>query len=86
MSRDLLIDVRTPAEYATGHLTSDLSPTPTLNIPYQDISRLAAVYATQHNVTVDKNDRITLYCRSGRRSDIACRELKQLGYANEGAG
>ncbi|KAI0609878.1 PspE Rhodanese-related sulfurtransferase [Pyrenophora tritici-repentis] len=80
MSRDLLIDVRTPAEYATGHLTSDLSPT--LNIPYQDISTLVDVYATTHNITVDKNDRITLYCRSGRRSDIACRELKQLGYAN----
>src|SRR4051812_760365 len=79
--RDLLIDVRTPAEYSTGHLTSDLSPTPTLNIPYQDIASLPDVYAAQ-GITVSKDDSITLYCRSGRRSDIACRELRELGYAN----
>ena len=81
-TRDLLIDVRSPAEYSTGHLTSDLSPTPTLNIPYQDISSLAAVYAARGVIVDNKTDRITLYCRSGRRSDIAARELRELGYGN----
>lgn len=64
----LWIDVRTPEEYAQGHLEN------TLNIPLQVI--------TQHiaNVAPDKNAPIHLYCRSGNRSGIAAEELRRMGY------
>jgi rhodanese-related sulfurtransferase len=76
----LLIDVRTPSEFATGFLTSDLA-TPTVNIEYQSIGQLASIYAAQ-GIVVGKSDHVTLYCRSGRRSDIAMRELRLLGWEN----
>ncbi|KAF1358292.1 hypothetical protein EJ07DRAFT_34309, partial [Lizonia empirigonia] len=79
MPQELLIDVRSPLEFSTGPLVSDLAPT--VNIEYTSIDRLAEIYA-QQGIYVDKNDSITLYCRSGRRSDIAMRRLKELGYAN----
>ena len=77
MSQQLLIDVRSPLEFSTGPLVSDIAPT--INIEYTAIDSLAEIYALQ-NVTVTKDDHITLYCRSGRRSDIAKRRLEQLGY------
>lgn len=77
MSQELLIDVRSPLEFSTGSLVSDIAPT--INIEYTAIDSLAEIYALQ-NVTVTKDDHITLYCRSGRRSDIAKRRLEQLGY------
>ncbi|KAF9693770.1 hypothetical protein EKO04_008170 [Ascochyta lentis] len=79
MPRELLIDVRSPLEFSTGPLVSDLAPT--VNIEYTSIDRLAEIYL-QQGIEVDKNDSITLYCRSGRRSDIAMRRLRELGYAN----
>lgn len=71
----LVIDVRTADEYAQGHLAG------ALNIPYDEIaSRIAAV-------APDKNRRIVLYCRSGRRSGIAQQTLQGLGYQRvENAG
>lgn len=77
MPREHLIDVRSPAEFSTGYLTSDLSPT--INIEYTSIASLASVYAS-HNIPISKDDHITLYCRSGRRSDIAKRVLEEAGY------
>lgn len=77
MPRELLIDVRSPLEFSTGPLVSDIART--VNIEYTAIDSLAEIYATQ-NVAVTKDDHITLYCRSGRRSDIAKRRLEQLGY------
>ncbi|EUC50053.1 hypothetical protein COCMIDRAFT_43979, partial [Bipolaris oryzae ATCC 44560] len=74
-----LIDVRTPSEFSTGHLTSDLSPT--INIEYQLISTLPAVYA-ERGIKVAKDDRITLYCRSGRRSNLALQTLRDMGFTN----
>jgi rhodanese-related sulfurtransferase len=78
MPQDLLIDVRSPGEFATGPLTSDIAPT--INIEYTLIDQLPSIYA-QQGITVAKNDNITLYCRSGRRSDIAMRRLRELGYS-----
>ena len=64
----LVIDVRTPAEYRTSHVAG------ALNIPYEQIAtRIAAVVP-------DRQARIVLYCRSGRRSDIALHTLKEMGY------
>lgn len=79
MPQELLIDVRSPVEFSTGPLVSDLAPT--INIEYTQIDSLADIYAQQH-ITVHKEDHITLYCRSGRRSDIAKRRLEELGYRN----
>lgn len=62
------IDVRSAAEFQQGHLPG------AINIPHTDIaSRI-------QQVTSDKNARIQLYCRSGRRSGLAEAELKKLGY------
>ncbi|KAJ4378424.1 hypothetical protein N0V86_006127 [Didymella sp. IMI 355093] len=77
MPQELLIDVRSPLEFSTGPLVSDIAPT--INIEYTSIDSLAEIYALQ-NVTVNKDDHITLYCRSGRRSDIAKKRLEHLGY------
>jgi rhodanese-related sulfurtransferase len=74
-----LIDVRSPAEFATGPLTSDIAPT--INIEYQIIDQLPDIYAAR-GIDVSKDDHITLYCRSGRRSNIALHTLKNMGYYN----
>ncbi|UFS72070.1 rhodanese-like domain-containing protein [Geomonas sp. RF6] len=67
-AKSLVIDVRSEAEWKDGHLEGAVL------IPYQriadDIVRVAP----------DKGTKIGLYCRSGRRSDIALQTLKTLGY------
>ena len=64
----LLVDVRTAAEYASGHI-----PT-AINIPYD---RIASGLQDQ------PTDRLlVLYCRTGRRSGIALNELRRLGYSD----
>lgn len=77
--QELLIDVRSPVEFATGPLTSDIAPT--VNIEYQSISQLPEIYAAR-GIAVHKEDHITLYCRSGRRSNIAMNTLRGMGYLN----
>ncbi len=64
----LWIDVRTPEEYAQGHLQD------AVNIPVEQIASKIS------EVTTDKNAPIHVYCRSGRRSEIALQELRKLGY------
>ncbi len=66
--RDLLIDVRTPEEFAGGHLNG------AINIPYTEIDKRIG------NYTRDRGARIVLYCRSGRRSGIAQKTLAGMGY------
>ncbi|MBS1223017.1 MAG: phage shock protein [Proteobacteria bacterium] len=64
----LVIDVRTPDEYQQEHVRT------AINIPYDEIaSRISAV-------APDREARIVLYCRSGRRSGIAEQALRQIGY------
>jgi rhodanese-related sulfurtransferase len=75
----LLVDVRSPAEFATGALANDLYSA--VNIEYETIDQLPKVYRAL-GVAVGKNDDITLYCRSGRRSNIALQTLRRLGYMN----
>jgi len=66
----LWIDVRTPEEYAAGHVSE------AVNIPYEEIG------ARVSEVTSDKDALIYLYCRSGRRSGIAKATLDSAGYRN----
>lgn len=66
----VLIDVRTPEEFASGTLPG---ATP---IPHEQIAQRIAALAP------DKNAPIVLYCRSGRRSGIAQDRLLELGYSN----
>ncbi len=64
----LIIDVRTTNEYQQGHVRQSV------NIPYNEIAQQIA------HVAMDRDTRIVLYCRSGRRSGIAEQTLRQLGY------
>jgi phage shock protein E len=61
-----LIDVRQPSEFAAGHIVGAKL------IPLGDIQ--------QGEYNLDKNDTIILYCRSGRRSGIAAKILKDSDY------
>jgi len=64
----LLIDVRTPQEYAGGHIKG------AVNIPYDQLE------ARSDELPEEKNREIVVYCRSGQRSAIAVRTLRRLGY------
>lgn len=64
------IDVRTQAEWDSGHLSNAVL------IPYDQISQKISTVVT------DKKQPINLYCRSGRRAEIALRTLEQLGYTS----
>lgn len=62
----LLVDVRTPEEYRSGHIPGSL------NIPVDAIGAKPP--------TPQKDALIILYCRSGNRSGTAKRILEQAGY------
>ena len=62
----IVIDVRTLEEFESGHI-EDSS-----NIEWQEISSIT------HNI--NKDQKIYLYCRSGRRSQNATDILVDLGY------
>ena len=63
-----LLDVRTPGEFAQGHIKG------AINIPYDQLNK--------HLASLDKETDIVVYCRSGRRSGLAEAELKKLGFTN----
>lgn len=68
LAQDWLIDVRTPEEYAAGHADG------ALNIEYQHI------VAGVEKLDIPKQAPIYVYCRSGRRSDLALTALRDAGY------
>ena len=69
MAKDIIIDVRTPAEFAADHIAG------AINIDHEVIARDIA------QAGVGKDDRVLLYCRSGRRSGLAMNTLKAMGYS-----
>lgn len=69
-TKSILIDVRTNAEYSSGHLKN------AINIPHDQIQTKIM------EIVKDKNAKIVLYCRSGNRSGIAESVLKKMGYSN----
>ncbi len=66
----LVIDVRTPGEFNSGHL-----PT-AINIPLDEIT------ARLPQRVGDKSRILLLHCQSGMRSGVAKNQLKGMGYAN----
>jgi phage shock protein E len=64
----LIIDVRTEAEWNNGHLEGAIL------IPYDVIGEKI------ETVSKDKSRRIYVYCRSGRRSQIAKEAVEKNGY------
>jgi rhodanese-related sulfurtransferase len=64
----LLLDVRTPLEYAAGHISG------AINIPHEQVlARVAELIA-------HKDRDIIIYCRSGMRASQAARALQQHGF------
>ena len=63
-----VIDVRTEAEWNTGHLEG------ALHIEWQDILKVPS--------DIQKDQEIFLYCRSGNRSGKATKILLEAGYVN----
>jgi phage shock protein E len=64
----LIVDVRTPQEFESGHLDN------AVNYP---LSQLAT-----HFANMDKDQKIVLYCRSGNRSGQAYQYLRSQGFTN----
>jgi len=65
-----IIDVRTPSEYAAGHLDG------ALNIDFYD-----ATFSTQIGA-LPKDGTYLLYCRSGSRAGQAQSQMKQMGFTH----
>ena len=63
-----VVDVRTEAEWDTGHLEG------ALHIEWQDILKISS--------DIQKDEEIFLYCRSGNRSGKATKILLDAGYVN----
>lgn len=64
-----LIDVRTPEEYAEGHIRGSI------NLPLGNIYDIS-------DVVSDMSSPLFVYCRSGARSGRAVAILSQLGYSD----
>lgn len=64
-----LLDVRTPQEYAEGHIEGALN----INVQSDDFQQMAGK-------ELSKDSTILVYCRSGRRSMDAAGILTRLGY------
>ena len=68
MKKVQLVDVRTPGEYANGHLPDAIN----INVNDADLE----AQATQLN----KARPVAIYCRSGNRSKRAANILTNMGY------
>jgi len=62
-----VVDVRTPAEYAAGHVPG------AVNIPFDELTG-------RHVELGPPSTPVLLYCRSGRRSGIAAEVLRSRGF------
>ncbi len=66
----VVIDVRTPAEYAAGHLPAAVN----VNVEGSDFdSQIAAL---------DKSKHYALYCHSGNRSGVAAQKMHDAGFTH----
>jgi len=70
---DFLVDVREPAEFASGHIPG------AINIPRGVIEfRIWGTVGTPENTPTDQ--RIYLYCKTGGRCALAAESLQRLGF------
>lgn len=67
---EVWIDVRSKEEFDSGHLQN------ALHIPHEEIGGKIV------QLVPNKSTKINLYCRSGRRAEIAKKTLTDLGYQN----
>jgi rhodanese-related sulfurtransferase len=63
-----LIDVRTPEEFAAGHLPGAIN----INVNHSDFVNQIQAY--------NKKQPIYIYCQSGKRSSKASEMMKELGF------
>lgn len=66
----VILDVRTPAEYAEGHLTNSVL------LDYRSPDFAAQV------AKLDKSKQYLVHCAGGGRSARACSKLESLGFTN----
>lgn len=64
----VIVDVRTPAEYKSGYIAGATN----IDIKSAEFNTEAA--------KLDKNKKIAIYCRSGKRSKMAANVLAEMGY------
>ena len=64
-----LVDVRQPEEYSEGHIKGAHN----LDVTNPDFKKLA-------EATLPKDKKIAVYCKSGKRSAEASKELTELGF------
>jgi len=62
-----VVDVRTPAEFAAGHVPG------AVNIPYDEMER-------RYGELGPKSTPLLVYCRTGHRSGIAIKTLREHGF------
>jgi len=66
----VLIDARSPEEYATGHVAG------AVNIPFDQLEQHRSL------LPADPNAPLLVYCRSGRRAGLLVTSLQQAGFGN----
>jgi rhodanese-related sulfurtransferase len=66
----VVIDVRTPEEFATGHLTGSV------NIDWEGAEFMQAIDS------LDKSAHYVVYCRSGNRAGKALDMMTSMGFMN----
>ncbi len=66
----LVLDVRTPGEFADGHIPS------AVNIPHDELA------ARLDELPSDRGAEIVVHCKSGRRAGVAEAVLVEAGYTN----
>lgn len=64
----VILDVRRPEEFALEHIPNAIS------LPLEEIEGKVT------SVVLEKSQMILVYCRSGRRSAMAAKQLSDMGY------